>query len=419
LVGNSHLAAEGIEYEPDITEEIPTLGSVTCFYNEEEIAETTLKNLDAAAEESDFYKTVYAVDDGSEDNTAEIIEEYGEDSNNIEFIEMKENTGKFGAQKHCTEYMDEDYWLSIDADSYIDTPEKIDEKLMEIDQSDSAGAMLEMHPETKGEGILSKFYEEMQSLEYSMRRGLDRITSNGEKSQIITASGTATLAETEKVEEAMKYHSGNYAGDDRELTTILELKMDEEIEYLPELEIRTMAPEKPKEHLKQRRIWVLGQINAISEHPKAHIKGLKQKSRYSATLGLDMLGTASTPLMFNKAAEITNSGDLETLGLAYAGAAGIAGIGYANAALRGETHQSETKKEKAKELGKDILGLAAMPLYSTTTRAYSVHGAFKDKLYNESKDELEKAYKNAKTQDKDKNQINETSHQKTPLVSAD
>jgi len=379
----SHLAAEGIEYESELTDEMPTLGSVTCFYNEEKIAEDTLEKLEKAAEESDFYETVYAVDDGSDDGTGEILQEYAEDSDVVEFVQMDENTGKFGAQKFCTELIDEEYWFSIDADSYIQDPEEIDQAIMEMDESDSAAAMLEMRPETEGDGFLSSFYEQMQSLEYSMRRGVDRITSNGKKSQIITASGTATLGETEKIEEAMQYHSGNYAGDDRELTSILELKMDEEVEYMPGIEIKTQAPEKPKEHLEQRRTWAHGQINAISEHPKAHIDGLKQGSRYSAALGLDILGTTSVPLIFNRATEIANSGDIETLGLAYAGAAGIAAIGYTNAALRGETLQKETKKEKTKQLGKDIAGIAAMPIYTTATRAYSIPTAFKDKYTKE------------------------------------
>lgn len=380
---NSHAVAEGLEYEPEIADEFPTLGSVTCFYNEEEVAETTLENLEQAAEKSDLYETVYAVEDSSEDDTAEIIREYAQSSDVIEFIEMEENTGKFGAQKFCTEQMDEDYWLSIDADSYIENPESIDEAILEMDASDSVAAMLEMHPETDGEDILASLYEQMQSLEYSMRRGIDRVTSNGEESQIITASGTATLGETDEIKEAMEYHSGNYAGDDRELTSILELKMDEEVEYLPEIEIKTEAPETPEEHLKQRRTWVLGQINTISEHPKEHLKGLKQGSRYSAALGLDILGTTTAPLIFQKATEIAQSGNLETLGLAYAGAAGIAGIGYANATFRGETLQKETKKEKARQLGKDLAGITAMPIYTTTTRAYSIPGAFKDKYTKE------------------------------------
>ena len=386
----SHIAAEGVEYEPDLKDEMPDLGSVTCFYNEEEVAESTLEKLERAAQESDFYETVYAVDDGSDDDTAEILQEYAQDSDVVEFVQMDENTGKFGAQKFCTEFMDENYWLSIDADSYIENPEEIDQAIIDIDESNSVAAMLEMRPETKGDGFLSSFYEQMQSLEYSMRRGIDRITSNGSKSQIITASGTATLGETEKIEEAMEYHSGNYAGDDRELTSILELKMGEEVKYMPEMEIKTQAPEKPKEHLEQRRTWALGQINAISEHPKDHIDGLKQGSRYSAALGLDILGTASVPLIFNRATEIANSGDIETLGLAYAGAAGIAGIGYANAALRGETLQSETKKEKTKELGKDLAGIAAMPIYTTITRAYSIPNAFKDKYTEEITKQTEK-----------------------------
>jgi len=193
---NSHLESEGIDYEGQIEEELPSLGSVTCFYNEEDIAGETLERLNEAAEQSELYETVYAVDDGSEDNTAEIIEHYAEELENIEFIEMEENTGKFGAQKAATDIMDEDYWLTIDADSYIQNPEDIDDSLMKFDQSDSAAAMLNMEAETAGDGLISTAYEKMQNLEYSMRKGIDDFTSNGNESKIVTASGTATLGKT-------------------------------------------------------------------------------------------------------------------------------------------------------------------------------------------------------------------------------
>ncbi len=381
---NSHLQAEGIQQVgEDPYEDLPSLGSVTCFYNEEDIVEKTLTNLDEAVENSDLYETAYAVDDGSEDSTAKIIEEFASESEKLEFIEMDENTGKFGAQKHCTDQMEEDYWLSIDADSYIQNPKSIDQAVLEFDSTDSAAAMTRMIPETAGDGVVANFYEKMQELEYTMRRGVDRITSNGENSRIVTASGTATLGKTEKIKDAMEEHSGNYAGDDRELTNILQMEMGENIEYLPALQINTIAPEKPKEHLKQRRTWAKGQINAVSEKPWSHIKSALSPSRYGAVLTADIGGTLLSPMLYEKAAEVAATGEVEAAATAYGTATLLTAGAYVNAAARGEALESENPKGKAKELATDSLGIMALPAYKSATIAYSIPGAFKDKYESE------------------------------------
>jgi len=168
----NHAQLEGLEIEDEDIYN-PSVGCVTCFYNEEEIAEDTIENLDSALEKSENIETWYLVDDGSTDSTPEILREYASESNVAELIEMEENTGKFGAQKHATEQMNEEYWLSIDADSYIDNPEDLDDFIRDFGYSESAATMLNIKPESREpeeeRGLISKYIsnalESMQDLE--------------------------------------------------------------------------------------------------------------------------------------------------------------------------------------------------------------------------------------------------------------
>lgn len=393
----SHLEAEGIsDTEIDYEDEF-SLASVTCFYNEEEIAEESVRSLENAAQKSDHYETIYVVDDGSEDNTAAILEEYAEDSDIIEFHEMEENTGKVGAQKKVIELIDEEYWLSIDADSYIENPEKIDEAIYELENSNSSFAMLNIEPENSEKDGLwsywSKALEKMQQTEYNLRFGVDDWLSGAGESKILTASGTATLGKTDVIREGMEYHTEQYAGDDRQLTSILQHKLGENGEYIDDITINTDCPEELNNLYSQRRIWANGRINAVSALPREHLNALKEGDRYSMVLGADVLMASSTPVTAYSAANSLSTGEPETLALGYGTSLALAGGLYANARARDQIGDADNKLEHLKESVKDSPKIAFMPLYQSVVSAPTILGSFKDKFIDEPIEEFWAGYR--------------------------
>lgn len=382
----NHGQFEGHQIENDDIYD-SSVGCVTCFYNEEEIVQETIENLDSVLEESESIETWYLVDDGSTDQTAEILQKYAEESETAEFIEMDENTGKFGAQKHATEQVNEEYWLSIDADSYIDNPEDFDEFVRKFEYSDSAAAMLNIEPENNNDseqGIISKnvsdALESMQNLEYSMRFGVDDYTSQGNESRILTASGTATFGETDKILDAMEEHSGDYAGDDRQLTSIMQLKHGEEIVYNDEITIGTNCPDNYSDLFDQRSTWAEGRINAVSALPKEHLAALTNRDRYSQVLGSDLATTSLTPTIAYGGLEAATTGNMETLALGYGAGIGLTGAMYLNSRSR---DQIRNDSGDIKEIAKDVPKIAAMPLYQSAVATPTILNSFKEKFVKE------------------------------------
>lgn len=396
----NHAQIEGHEIN---NEEIynSSVGCVTCFYNEENIVEDTLDNLDSALEDSESIETWYLVDDGSTDSTPDILHEYAEDSEVVEFIEMEENTGKFGAQKHATEQMTEEYWLSIDADSYIDNPEDLDDFVTEFGYSDAAATMLNIRPETSekedDEGLISKYIssalESMQELEYNMRFGISDYTSNMDDSKIITASGTATFGETDKILDAMDEHTGEYAGDDRQLTSILQLKHDEEVDYNDSITIGTDCPDNLKDLGHQRNTWANGRINAVAALPEEHWQGLKEGDRYSVALGADLGMTAATPIFAYGGLEAAATGNVETMALGYGTGLGLTTALYLNGHARDQIGE---KTDTIKDISKDTPKLATMPIYQSGVAIPTILNSFKEKFVQEPVNAFKEGYQEGK-----------------------
>lgn len=399
------MLAEGYQQklsEENIESKDHLLGCVTCFYNEEEVVEETLEYLDEAAKEADSIETWYLIDDGSTDSTPEILREYAQESDIAEFIEMEENTGKFGAQKHATEKMDEEYWLSIDADSYLDNPEDLDDFIEDFAYSDCALTMLNIRPETDNSDAdslisqyVSKALESMQDLEYSMRFGISDFTSNMEESKIITASGTAAFGETSKILDAMERHTGEYAGDDRILTSIKQLIDNEEVGYDDSITVGTNCPDNFRDLLHQRNVWAEGRINAVRAMPREHWEAIKEKDRYSLALGSDLLMTAATPYIAYTGLEGAATGNVETMALGYGSGLGLTAALYLNGRAR---NQIGEEQDGFKEVAKDAPKLMAMPLYQSGIAVPTILNSFKEKFVKEPVDAFKEGYQEGQKQ---------------------
>jgi len=213
-----------------------------------------------------------------------------------------------------------------------------------------------------------------------MRFGVDDYTTNGDDSRIITASGTSTFGETEAILDAMEEHTGEYAGDDRQLTSILQLKHGKEVNYSDDITIGTNSPDNLKDLLHQRATWAEGRINAVSALPKEHLKALTNGDRYSQVLASDLGMASVTPLATYGALEAAATGNMETLALGYGAGLGLSSAVYLNGRAR---EQIGDKSDGFNEFAKDTAKLAAMPLYQSAVATPTILNSFKEKFVKE------------------------------------
>lgn len=105
-----------IDFEIDQIE-WPMISILIPCYNEEETIEETIYYMNKIKYEN---KEIIVVNDGSEDNTGEILYKLEKRYDNLRFIDCKENRGKATALKLATFASKSEYLICIDSDAILD-----------------------------------------------------------------------------------------------------------------------------------------------------------------------------------------------------------------------------------------------------------------------------------------------------------
>ncbi len=236
-------------------------------YNEEEIVEDTLDSMEKCGE---YIDEAWLLDDGSEDGTSEEAREYIEENGlNVSIYRNEKNGGKVGAIENALEEVVEtDFSFCMDADSWIEDPERIEEALEYMEEEDLSALGFRVEPKVDSDSLYGRTLQECQSAGYAFGRLLHRFTSwnyGREESQLRHFAGAGYMADTEKLEEALEMHSREFDGEDMQTAALMQLEMGERVEYFPDLTVKTEVPEDMRELFRQRTSWNHGAAHTYAE----------------------------------------------------------------------------------------------------------------------------------------------------------
>jgi len=332
-----------------------------------------------------------------------------ENETEVKVAYMRENGDKVGAIEEAVRHVDTDNVVLTDADTRLKTPDNISGAEEYIEDNELGALAFKVVPDDSSEGIIESAWNRLQDFEYAMGRAQADNTT-GEKLRLDPSdknvrciAGAGGMYVTEVIEEALEHHSGRHAGDDMEATGITQLILDQDVDYLSDVEFETDVP---KEYLKlkdQRVRWNRGAIQALSQHPDEYLgevlpdlQGMKEArsvgeftgalvpSRYGQTIAYEAGITAAASVFLGKAAFEASQGDYaqvtDTLGWFAMSETIFSGTMGSYAAAKGELKDGWT-----------IPALTAMPLYRAATLFPGKIGSQKqalDEKLNEAEEEF-------------------------------
>jgi cellulose synthase/poly-beta-1,6-N-acetylglucosamine synthase-like glycosyltransferase len=255
-----------------------TCAVIVPAYNKAPYVNQTLSNLSKLTKEG--YETVI-VDDASTDGTKEIIQEYVAKHPELKALFMAENGKKIGAQKLALNYLPQNIEtiIMLDSDSFIKNPEAIPQAIQKLNEDKKlAGGVFKLEPE--GKGLL----KHLQDAEYAIGQGFRKWTSK--KGKIRCAAGAGSIYNRKHLENALEEHSGEFLGDDFELTTIIQDK-GYKMQTFPEVKVGTYVPETWKDKVKQLSGWIDGSWRVWHSKRKELGKQIAKPNRFAVMLALD------------------------------------------------------------------------------------------------------------------------------------
>lgn len=240
-------------FEPFVSVIIPA-------YNEEKVIGRTIEWLVKST-----YKNfeVIVVDDGSTDETCNVVEDFIKANPNIRLI-SKKNGGKFSALNLGFREAKADFIVTIDADTII-LPDTI-RNLIAPFADENVDAVCGNVNVGNVKNILTGF----QAVEYITTQNYDRRAFD-DLNCISVVPGATGAWKKEKVLECGGY-SHLTLTEDADLTLTM-LEHGARIVYSPEAKSITEAPESISALFKQRFRWSFGTLQCLWKHRKSFLKG--------------------------------------------------------------------------------------------------------------------------------------------------
>ncbi len=130
----------------------PFLSIIIPAYNESERLPLTLVDMDKRLSKVKYSYEIIVVNDGSTDNTAEIVKSMAEAVKNLKLIDNKANQGKGGVVKQGMLLAKGEYRLFTDADNSVSI-DHFDKMIPYLSASGGPGKEGEIYPHTKDFGV--------------------------------------------------------------------------------------------------------------------------------------------------------------------------------------------------------------------------------------------------------------------------
>lgn len=229
------------------------LGCLTVLipaYNEEASIAETLQSLKAQSRPAD---RILVVDDGSKDRTAEIARSYG-----VDVIATPRNTGsKSGALNHGIQFVDDEFVLTIDADTFLapDALEKVMAGMQDPNVGVVCGFVIPRYVRT--------IWERGRYIEYLFAFGFYKQAQDQYNATLIS-SGCFSMFRTADV-KAVGGWSHQTVGEDMDLTWKIRFT-GKTVRFVPEAVCYPIEPHNYHFLSKQLKRWTSGFVQCIAIH---------------------------------------------------------------------------------------------------------------------------------------------------------
>lgn len=257
--------------------EYPAISILLPCYNEEKTIEDTVDGL----MQIDYPKyTLYMINDKSTDNTLEkmnyLIKKYPD--KNLKIVDMPKNGGKARGLNYALQFVEDDYVMVVDSDSYIEkgaVKSLLDKLMVSDDIAAVTGAPIIRNRTT----LLGR----LQTLEYA------GIISHIKRAQafyfhkIMTISGVLVVYRKSALEKIGGFNPNAMTEDINATWSFYRKGM--RVEYQPNAHCYILAPESVKGLVKQRSRWAIGGLETLCEN----IKGLFNGSFGQRCLLIEMI----------------------------------------------------------------------------------------------------------------------------------
>jgi cellulose synthase/poly-beta-1,6-N-acetylglucosamine synthase-like glycosyltransferase len=235
----------------------PLVSVLIPAYNEEKTIIKTLKsvyNLDYPREKLE----VIVIDDGSKDNTNEIVKKYIKNKPNFKLISHK-NKGKAASMNKAIKFAKGEFFACLDADSFVD-PHTLKKMLtLYYKENDENIAIITPAMKVyKPKNILQK----IQWLEYIIIILIARITSHLDS--LYVAPGPFSVYRTKIIRKLGGFDEKSIT-EDQEIAYRVQ-KENYRIKHCFDGYVYTVAPKKIKPFYRQRRRWYLGSLLCVHKY---------------------------------------------------------------------------------------------------------------------------------------------------------
>jgi cellulose synthase/poly-beta-1,6-N-acetylglucosamine synthase-like glycosyltransferase len=265
----------------------PTVTIVVPCWNEEKTVHKTIQSLLALNYPQDKLK-IFLIDDGSTDNTWNVIKEF-ESYPNIQTLH-KENGGKYTALNYGLKHMTTEFFGALDSDSYADTEALV--RIMSFFEKDPS--VMAVAPSVTVY-TPKNFIQNAQKAEYNMGIYLKKML--GFLGAINVTPGPLTIFRKKVFDDLGPYRHGHNT-EDMEIAYRMQ-ENNYKIEHCNDAYVYTNTPTTIKTLYKQRLRWIYGFINNTIDYKKVLFN--KKYGNFSTfTLPMGIISIASVSYLFGR-----------------------------------------------------------------------------------------------------------------------
>ncbi len=183
--------------------------------------------------------------------------------------------------------VDSKYVFLLDDDTVICShPLQVEKVCKKMEKENIKGATISVQPLNKKKTWLA----ELQKIEYYVADFTRKILGKYQR----CIPGCAGIYERYSLLEALEKHSGEFIGDDFELTTIFH-QLGYKTGYFDQIKVKTRIPESWKEKINQKTKWEKGSIRVYSKYWKHFLKEILKPKKLSFIYGSEILSHILLP----------------------------------------------------------------------------------------------------------------------------
>lgn len=243
-----------LKQEVEWLDEWPMVTLAIPAYNEEDSIAMTIESvLDLDYPEDKL--EVIVVDDGSQDDTAEVVKEYTDDER-VELVQQ-ENQGKGGALNTALDRASGKFFGCVDADSRLE-PESVKNIVSNFDEDTAAIASAMKVHEPKN------MLQDVQWLEYLV--GIFMRNILGMINAIYVTPGPLSIYRKETIQDLGGFDEESLV-EDQEICFRLQEK-HWKVKHSRKGEVYTVAPDNLKDYYHQRKRWYRGSLENMIKYRK-------------------------------------------------------------------------------------------------------------------------------------------------------